>query len=126
MAMYHWEADQDDFLVLAGEALLIVEGQGRALGQWDLVHCPAGTKHVIVGAGDAACLVLAVGARDRRGHCRTSSWLLQEAVELDDSAGRAVAERRVGEEALRGAAAARQPPGLVSGGCEPEFGGCGA
>jgi uncharacterized cupin superfamily protein len=65
MAMYHWEADQEDFLVLAGEALLIVEGQGRALGQWDLVHCPAGTKHVIVGAGDAACLVLAVGARDR-------------------------------------------------------------
>ncbi len=65
MAMYHWEADQEDFLVLAGEALLIVEGQERALGQWDLVHCPAGTKHVIVGAGDAACLVLAVGARDR-------------------------------------------------------------
>jgi len=26
MAQYHWEADQEDFLVLAGEALLIVEG----------------------------------------------------------------------------------------------------
>ncbi len=65
MAMYHWEADQEDFLVLAGEALLIVEGEERALRQWDLVHCPAGTKHVIVGAGDARCLVLAVGARDR-------------------------------------------------------------
>ena len=26
MAMYHWEADQEDFLVLAGEAVLIVEG----------------------------------------------------------------------------------------------------
>ncbi|MCZ7588145.1 MAG: hypothetical protein M5U27_04640 [Gaiella sp.] len=28
-------------------------------------HCPAGTNHTIVGAGDRACLVLAVGARDR-------------------------------------------------------------
>ncbi len=65
MAMYHWEADQEDFLVLAGEALLIVEGAERPLRQWDLVHCPAETKHVIVGAGDAPCLVLAVGARDR-------------------------------------------------------------
>jgi len=65
MAMYHWEADQEDFLVLSGEALLIVEGEERALAQWDFVHCPAGTKHVIVGAGDTPCLVLAVGARDR-------------------------------------------------------------
>ncbi|HEX7525864.1 MAG TPA: cupin domain-containing protein [Gaiellaceae bacterium] len=65
MAMYHWEADQEDFLVLAGEALLIVEGEERPLRQWDLVHCPAGTKHVIVGAGDTLCVVLAVGARDR-------------------------------------------------------------
>jgi uncharacterized cupin superfamily protein len=65
MAMYHWEADQEDFLVLAGEALLIVEGEERPLRQWDLVHCPAGTKHVVVGAGAEPCLVLAVGARDR-------------------------------------------------------------
>jgi len=63
MAMYHWEADQEDFLVLAGEALLIVEGEERPLRQWDFVHCPAGTKHVIVGAGDASSVVLAVGAR---------------------------------------------------------------
>jgi uncharacterized cupin superfamily protein len=65
MAMYHWEADQEDFLMLAGNALLIVEGEERPLRAWDLVHCPAGTKHVIVGAGGAPCLVLAVGARDR-------------------------------------------------------------
>jgi uncharacterized cupin superfamily protein len=65
MAMYHWEADQEDFLVLAGEALLVVEGEERGLRQWDFVHCPAGTKHVIVGAGEGPCLVLAVGARDR-------------------------------------------------------------
>jgi uncharacterized cupin superfamily protein len=65
MAMYHWESDQEDFLVLAGEALLIVEGEERPLRPWDFVHCPAGTKHVIVGAGDAPCLLLAVGARER-------------------------------------------------------------
>jgi uncharacterized cupin superfamily protein len=65
MSMYHWEADQEDFLVLAGEALLIVEGEERSLRQWDFVHCPAGTKHVIVGAGDASSVVLAVGARNR-------------------------------------------------------------
>jgi uncharacterized cupin superfamily protein len=65
MSMYHWEADQEDFLVLAGEALLIVEGEQRPLRQWDLVHCPAETKHVIVGSGDGPCVVLAVGARDR-------------------------------------------------------------
>ena len=65
MAMYHWEADQEDFFVLAGEALLIVEGEERPLRQWDFVHCPPGTKHVIVGAGDGPCLVVAIGARDR-------------------------------------------------------------
>jgi uncharacterized cupin superfamily protein len=63
MSMYHWEADQEDFLVLAGEALLIVEGEERLLRQWDFVHCPPETKHVIVGAGDTPCVVLAVGAR---------------------------------------------------------------
>jgi uncharacterized cupin superfamily protein len=65
MAMYHWEADQEDFLVLSGEALLVVEGEERPLRRWDFVHCPPGTKHVIVGAGDGPCLVLAAGARDR-------------------------------------------------------------
>src|SRR6266480_4451773 len=48
MAMYHWEADQEDFLVLSGEALLIIEGEERPLGPWDFVHCPAGTNHTIV------------------------------------------------------------------------------
>ena len=52
MAMYHWEVDQEDFLMLAGAAILIVEGEERPLRQWDFVHCPAGTRHVIVGAGD--------------------------------------------------------------------------
>ena len=65
MSMYHWETDQEDFLVLAGEALAIVEGVERPLKQWDFVHCPPGTNHVIVGAGEQPCVVLAVGARER-------------------------------------------------------------
>jgi uncharacterized cupin superfamily protein len=65
MTMYHWEADQEDFLVLAGEAVLVVEGEQRPLREWDLVHCPAGTNHAIVGGGVAPCVILAVGARDR-------------------------------------------------------------
>jgi uncharacterized cupin superfamily protein len=63
MAMYHTENAQEDFLVLAGEALLIVEGEERPLRQWDLVHCPAYTAHTILGAGNGPCVILAVGAR---------------------------------------------------------------
>jgi quercetin dioxygenase-like cupin family protein len=55
MAMYHWETDQEDFLLLSGEALLVIEGEERRLRQWDFVHCPPGTQHVIVGAGDGPC-----------------------------------------------------------------------
>jgi len=65
MSMYHWEADQEDFLVLAGEGLLIIEGVERSLKPWDFIHCPAGSSHVIVGAGQGPCIVLAVGARDQ-------------------------------------------------------------
>jgi uncharacterized cupin superfamily protein len=61
--MYHGEDAQEDFLVLAGEALLVVEGEERPLRAWDLVHCPPWTRHVIVGAGTGPCLLLAVGAR---------------------------------------------------------------
>lgn len=61
--MYHGEEAQEDFLVLAGECLLIVEGQERPLRQWDFVHCPPWTEHVFVGAGAGPCLILGVGAR---------------------------------------------------------------
>jgi uncharacterized cupin superfamily protein len=69
MAMYHWEADQEGFLVVSGEAVLIIEGEERQLRAWDFVHCPPNTKHVIVGAGSRPCLVIAIGARthDRLG-----------------------------------------------------------
>ena len=63
LCRYHWEADQEDFLVLAGEALLVVEEEERPLRPWDFVHCPPGTKHVLVGAGTGPSVILAVGAR---------------------------------------------------------------
>ena len=99
--MYHWEADQEDFLVVAGEALLIVEGEERPLRAWDFVHCPAGTKHVIVGAGDGP----ASWSRSARETARSSpDWggYPVDAVALrhgagvergDDRAGRGVRAR---------------------------------
>jgi uncharacterized cupin superfamily protein len=66
MAMYHYENDQEDFLVLSGEPLLIVEGQERPLKAWDLVHCPPGTRHVIVGDGDGPSVLISVGSRSGR------------------------------------------------------------
>jgi uncharacterized cupin superfamily protein len=63
-AMYHWEADQEGFLVLFGEALLIVEGQERPVKKWDFVHCPPETRHAFVGAGDGPCGILAMSSRE--------------------------------------------------------------
>jgi uncharacterized cupin superfamily protein len=60
---YHWETEQEDFLVLSGEALLIVEGQERGLKQWDFVHCPPETRHAFVGAGDGPCVLLCASSR---------------------------------------------------------------
>ena len=67
MAMYHREADQEAFLVVSGEAILIVEGEERPLRAWDFVHSPPQTRHVIVGAGSGPCVVFAVGAREHDG-----------------------------------------------------------
>jgi uncharacterized cupin superfamily protein len=61
--MYHGESNQEDFLVLSGECLLLVEGEERRLKAWDFVHCPPMTEHVFVGAGDGPCAILMVGAR---------------------------------------------------------------
>jgi len=66
--MYHREGNQEDFLVLQGECLLIVEGQERHLRAWDFFHSPAGCDHILVGAGDGPCLVFAIGARDDSTH----------------------------------------------------------
>jgi uncharacterized cupin superfamily protein len=60
---YHSEGVQEGFLVLSGECTLIVEEQERSLRAWDYVHCPPGTRHVFVGAGDGPCAILMLGRR---------------------------------------------------------------
>jgi uncharacterized cupin superfamily protein len=62
-ALYHSESQQEGFLVLSGECTLLVEGEERPLRTWDFFHCPAGTEHVFVGAGDGPCVILMVGVR---------------------------------------------------------------
>jgi len=84
--MYHWEADQEDFLVLSGEALLLIEGEERPLRQWDFVHCPAEANHMIVGAGDGPCAVLAVGAREHQEGADWGGYTVDE-VALRHGAG---------------------------------------
>jgi uncharacterized cupin superfamily protein len=65
LGRYHREKAQEGFLVLSGECVLIVEDKERQLRQWDFVHCPPETDHMIVGAGDGPSVVFAVGARGR-------------------------------------------------------------
>ena len=60
--MYHAESTQEDFLVLHGECLLIVEDEEIRLKAWDFFHCPAGVNHIFVGL-DEPCAVLMVGSR---------------------------------------------------------------
>jgi uncharacterized cupin superfamily protein len=71
LAMYHWEADTEGFLIIAGEPLLIIEGEERPLRQWDYVHCPPQTNHIIVGAGSGPSVVLAMSSREYIG---TPEW----------------------------------------------------
>jgi uncharacterized cupin superfamily protein len=61
---YHAESVQEDFLVLMGECILIIEDEERHLRAWDFVHCPPGTGHVFVGAGDGPCVLLCAGNRE--------------------------------------------------------------
>lgn len=61
--LYHRESAQEDFLVLSGECLLLVNGEEHRLRAWDFVHCPPGVSHVFVGAGNGPCAVLMIGDR---------------------------------------------------------------
>jgi uncharacterized cupin superfamily protein len=102
MAMYHWEGDQEAFLVVSGEAVLIIEGEERQLRAWDFVHCPPNTKHVIVGAGSGPCLVIAVGARERD----TLGFTVDEVAKRH---GASVEEDTTDPEAVYGPIPGREP-----------------
>ena len=62
--MYHAESVQEDFLVVMGECILIIEDEERHLRAWDFVHCPPGAAHAFVGAGDGPCVIVCAGNRD--------------------------------------------------------------
>ena len=95
---YHAESGQEGFLVLSGECVAIVEGQERRMGPWDYLHCPPGTAHITVGAGDRPCAILMVGVRSPD---RTIEYLVdptaarygKSVAEATDSADVAYAER---------------------------------
>jgi uncharacterized cupin superfamily protein len=89
---YHRELeDPEDFLVLAGECLLLIEEQERRLKAWDFVHCPPGTAHIFVGAGEGPCAILMIGARVGRAivYPRSELALRHEAgVEIETDSPR--------------------------------------
>src|SRR3954465_6793605 len=60
---YHAESVQEGFLVLSGECVALVEGEKRPMRRWDYLHCPPGTHHILVGAGDGPCAILMIGVR---------------------------------------------------------------
>lgn len=61
--LYHREDAQEDFFVLSGECILLIEGEERRLKAGHFVHCPPGTTHVFVGAGEGPCAIFMMGYR---------------------------------------------------------------
>ena len=82
---YHREANQENFLVLAGECILLIEGEERLLKQWDFVHCPAGTEHGFVGRGTGPCVIFMTGAR--KGWPETGTLYPRSELALRHGAG---------------------------------------
>lgn len=75
---YHWENDQEGFLVLSGKGVLIVEGQERPLKQWDFIHCPPGTKHAFAGAGSEPFVLLCASSRQFQKEGPWGSYVADE------------------------------------------------
>ena len=94
---YHSESVQEAFLVLSGECILIVNGEERQLGSGDFFHCPPGTEHVFVGAGDGPCTIVMVGARrdDEKVHYPVNEVAARYGASVEtatDDAGEAYAD----------------------------------
>ena len=63
-ATYHAESEQqEDFLVIAGECILLIDGEERQLRTWDVVRIPPDVPHTFVGAGDKPSVILGSGNR---------------------------------------------------------------
>jgi uncharacterized cupin superfamily protein len=101
--LYHGEAAQEDFLVLSGECILVIEGEERRLKAWDFVHCPPWTRHVFVGAGEGPCAIVMVGAREGSSDivyavdeaaAKHGASVLEETTEPDEAYARFGPEER--------------------------------
>lgn len=114
---YHWETEQEDFLVLSGEAILVVEGQERRLKQWDFVHCPPETRHAFVGAGAGPCVLLCASSRQFQKdgpwgfYCADEAAAHYNASSPEDTQDREIAYARFAP-----ARPTRYPGGLLPGG----------
>ena len=64
--VFHYHDEQDElYFVHSGTARVEVDDEERLLGPWDFFHCPIGTEHVFVGAGDGPSVILMAGARTK-------------------------------------------------------------
>jgi len=81
LAAYHQETDVEGFLLISGEALILVEGEERPFRQWDYFHCPVGCEHTIIGAGDGSCVMLAMSSRVNMGTDNWGSYTVNEVAQ---------------------------------------------
>jgi len=89
--LYHAEEAQEDFLVVSGTCVLLIEDERRPLEQWDFFHCPAGTPHALL-AGDERCIVVQVGARPPGSIAYPKSALAEELGVAAEPGATSVAE----------------------------------
>jgi len=114
--VYHWETEQEDFLVLSGEGLLIVEGQERPLRQWDFVHCPPRTRHAFVGAGDGPLVLLCASSRQYQKDGPWGQFLTDEtAARHNASAPEDTQDTEVADARFPPVRETRYPDGLLPG-----------
>jgi uncharacterized cupin superfamily protein len=114
--VYHWETEQEGFLVLAGEALLIVEGEVRPLRQWDFFHCPPATRHAFVGAGDGPCVLLCASSRQFQKEGPWGSYCVDEAADRHNaSSPEQTQDGEVAYARFAPSREARYPGGLLPG-----------
>ena len=66
------QSRQQDFLILMGECILVIEDQERHLRTWDFVHCPPMTVHTFVATGTGPCVNVATGNRATKRVCPRS------------------------------------------------------
>jgi len=97
-SLYHWETEAEAFLVVQGEALLVVEGEERPLRRWDFVHCPPKTAHVIVGAGDGPCILLAMSSRENQAFGPYGEYVADEVARKHGASPRETTQDPADEE----------------------------